>query len=244
MPTPLIISYPQAAGTPLSGGKCFFVSDITGASWIPWNVTYQPDFDGINRVYTTLTLALAQTVAGRGDYIELAPDYVTAPSASDVLTAETNGVTVLQFGKQLLQRFFAERALATIPQNTSYDIFTVTGKVRVREIIGQVTTAIQNADTQVSLFAKPTSTNLTSTGLCAAGSISNLVTDGTITITGTLSAKFTSTGNAAVIDQASAVIVHGGSIRFKSTTSAARTGAVKWRIEYEPITPGARVFSA
>jgi len=44
----------------------------------------------VTRVYSTITLALAATVADRGDTIVIAPDYTTAITDAELTTAGTN----------------------------------------------------------------------------------------------------------------------------------------------------------
>lgn len=238
-----IISYPLAKGMFPTGGKVFFVSDVTGALWNNWNLQYTPDPDGVARVYSTVTLALAATVAGRGDCVELAPDFTTALTAAEILLAETNGVVVLQNGKNIFNRWFAERLTAATPQTTSHALFTVTGKIRLLNLTGVVTTFVQDQAQNLSVLVKDTSSlALGCTSIAAVTSVRNLQTTVFLTMTGTLSAAMLSSKLAGLF-QAASVIINGSSqIMLKS--SASSTGKLKWRVDYEPLEPGARVFPA
>lgn len=243
MPTPLIISYTEAAGTPQTGGKVFWVSDASGVNWNAWNIQYVPDFDGISRLYTNVTDALAQTVAGRGDYIKLAADFTTALTSTEANLAELNGVTVIQDGKNIVGQWFADRATANLPQTSSYALFTVTGKVKLIGIQGTVTTITQNqACTGTLSVFDTTSQALGTTNLAAATSIRNNVTNTIWSITGTFANSIQTNTLAAVYQAAPTLIAGGTQLRFH--TSASNTGKAKWRVQYEPVSPGARIIAA
>lgn len=244
MPTPQIISYTQASASPKTGGKVFWVSATSGALWNDWNINYPPDPDGINRVHTSITLALAATVAGRGDFIELAPDFTTAATTAEIALAELNGVTIMQDGKNYqLGPWFAERATAALPAGTSTSLFTVTGRVKLIDIQGLVTTKIQDQACTAQLSVLDTSpTALGSTAICAATSIRNNTTRTLYSITGTFANSLVTSINAAVFQAAPTTLV--GPSLIKLQTSATNTGSVKWRVDYVPLEAGARVFAA
>ena len=97
--------------------------------------TFPIDPDGVVRVHNTVTAALAQCVTGRGDYIFLAPDFTTALTAAELLSAETKGVAILPTGKYQDGLYFENRAETITPATTQAALFTVTGKVKIISII-------------------------------------------------------------------------------------------------------------
>lgn len=231
---------------PLTTGKTFFVSDTTGAYWNELNLAYTPDVDGVARVYTSITLALAQCTAGRGDYIGMATDFTTALTAAEILSAETKGVTVVPLGRNLDGTYFCERLTATLPQAANSAIFTVNGKVLLRSIRGTVTTGIQNQACTAQLNHQQSEgytslTNIASTALCAASSIASDAIGTVYSITGTFANALVTSASAGLY-QAASVMLRPGSIKLQ--TSASNTGSVKWRVDYEPLEPGAQVVSA
>jgi hypothetical protein len=87
-----------SALTPMTTGKTFYVTSAigTGKSAQILADIFPIDPDGTQRVFSTITLALAATTAGRGDVIVIANDYTTAPTDAELTTAGTNGVTFVQ----------------------------------------------------------------------------------------------------------------------------------------------------
>lgn len=236
-----------AKGTPVrTQGKTFYVSDTTGAMWNDLLLRFPPDSDGLTLVYSDVTSAVASCVSGNGDVVALAPDFTTAFTATEVTSCKTKGVSVVQLGKNIAGVWFAERATANLPQNANSAIFTITGKVKILNLIGEVTTAIQNQAINATLSAQSTdgnisATNLISVALCAATSIASDAIGTIYTITGTLANNLQSF-NAGGVAQAAPIIVRSGTIKVQ--TNASNTGQVKWRVDYVPVEPGARIFAA
>lgn len=81
-------------------GRIFFVAkaSITNAAEIAasYGSIFYPD--GTPALYTTLTLALAQCVASRGDTIIIAPGHTEAISTASALTISKAGVTIVGLG--------------------------------------------------------------------------------------------------------------------------------------------------
>jgi len=240
MPTRNIISYNNAKGTPFSLGKVFFVSATSGALWNTLNLNYTPDEDGINRVYTNYTDAIAACTASNGDIIVTAPDFTTAPTSTEITNAETKGVVIITGSGTIDNKFITYKATANLPQTQSANIFTTTGRVKVLSILGTVTTRVQDQACNASLHAWDSVFG--TTDLCAVASIRNELTDTMLSITGTFANALVTSGAAAVFQAAPFVLNAGSSIRLK--TSASNTGQVKWRVEWIPLEAGAQVVSA
>lgn len=221
-------------------GKVFVVSDNTDVNFNYIDELFQADPEGITRRYSSVTAALAATVAGRGDIIILSPAYTTALTAADLLAAETNGVTIVTGGKTVNGNNVEHRALATLPQTAQSALFTVTGRIKLIAIIGEVTTAIQNQANNTKLVSNPTVG--ADVDLCAVTSIANAAVGTQLSITGTLANGLVVTPSGALVFQAAPLLIMPGTIDL--SCAASNTGAVKWKILYQPIDPGARVFAA
>lgn len=131
----------------------------------------------------------------------------------------------------------AETSRGALPASTSDVIFSVTGKVKVLSIRGEVTTAIQDQACNLTLRATDDTND---TNLCAATSIRNNGVGVLWNITGTFTDAMATTIVAGLY-QATPTVVDGGDIEI--VTSATNTGNVKWEIDYKPLEPGARVTS-
>jgi hypothetical protein len=221
-------------------GKIFFVMASTDPNYSSLSSTFTPDPDGTIRVHTTWASAIALTVAGRGDKILVSRNFTTAPTLAQLATMNTNGVVAEQMGGKEGQNYVTHRASATLPATTATPYFTVTGKVRIISIIGEVTTVVQAQANAIKLIANPTVG--ADVDLCATVE-SNAATVGSLfTITGTLANAMIKTVSAAVPQQATPVIVTAGSIDL--STAATNTGATKWSVVWEPIDQGAMVLPA
>lgn len=226
---------------PFTTGSAFVVVGSASANKPLIDAVFQPDVTGVRRVHTTLTGALAACVSGRGDTIILAPDFTTAPTAAELLSAETKGVSIIPAGVSQLQPgvFRAFRATAGLPASTSSAIFTVTGRIKLLAIRGEVTTIVQTQLCNTKLIGVPTVGS--SVDLCAVKDITAAAVGTQFSITGTLAnAMVQSVG--AFVEQAAPLVILPGTINL--STSATNTGAVKWHIDYQPIDPGATVVAA
>ena len=220
-------------------GKVFIVMASTDANYNTTTSIFPPDPDGVQRVHTTWALAIAQTVAGRGDKILVSKNFTTAPTLAQLATMNTNGVTAEQLGGRQGEHYVTTRASATLPASTATPYFSVTGKVKIYQIIGEVTTVVQSQANAIKLISNPTVG--ADVDLCATVE-SNAATVGSLlTITGTLANAMIKTVSGAVPAQASPVVVTAGTIDFSA--AATNTGATKWTVIWEPIDQGAMVIA-
>ncbi len=244
MPSRNPISYTNTNGTPFnSSSKAFFVSDATGATYNTLCLNYPPDPDGTPRVFTTVTSALAACVTGEGDFIVLSPDFTTALTVTELASAQSKGVMIIQGGQNVGSVWSAMRATANTPQTNTEALFTVTGKVKLVSLIGRVTTPTAATTNTAAIYVQDTSVaNLGCTTIAAVGHINSLVCSAFLSITGTFATVVQSSKMAAVY-QASPVVISGNS-QIKWITTGSTTGKIQWTARYEPLEPGARVIPA
>jgi len=131
------------------------------------------------------------------------------------------------------------RTTATLPATTQTPYFTVTGRVLVTQIVGEVTTIIQDQECSIDLWSNPTVG--ADVALCTATEIKTDAVGTLYTITGTLTDALIATTSGAVTSQANAILVTDGSIDLK--TSATNTGATKWTIHYVPLDSGSTIVT-
>ena len=230
----------QVAGTPFTSGKVLMVSTSDDENYDILTQLYKPDSDGTIRLFSTITLALAATVAGRGDVILLSKGFVTAPTLAELNTAATNGVVMEQAGGRLGEAFYTGRAAATLPATADTAYFTVTGKILLLDIVGEVTTVVETQANNTKLIANPTVG--ADVDLCAVLDTSADAVGTIYHITGTLANALVATTSGAGVAQAASLIVAAGSIDL--SCAATNTGATKWLVKYQPLEVGARVFVA
>ena len=83
------------ATIPSTTGKTFFVILSTSTNLPAMQDLFTFDTDGVQRVYTSLTTALAACVAGRGDVVVISSDLTTAPTDTELSSAGTKGVKII-----------------------------------------------------------------------------------------------------------------------------------------------------
>lgn len=230
----------QASNAPFTTGKIFAVADSTDTNFNNIDQLYRVDPTGLARRYSTITNALAACTTGNGDTIILSPLFTTALTAAELLSAETKGVAIVQAGKNVNGVYFEHRALATLPATAATPYFTVTGRVKLISIIGEVTTLVQTQACNAKLISNPTVG--ADVDLCAVLDITASAVGAQFSITGTLANAMVKTTSGAGVFQAAPLLIMPGTIDF--STSATNTGATKWRVEYVPVDAGARIFAA
>lgn len=227
---------------PFTTGKTFLVVGSASANKNIIDALFINDKAGIKRVHTSYTLALAQCVTGRGDTIIVAPDFSTAPTAAELLAAETKGVSIVPAGNSQIAPgvFRAYRATAALPQTAAGALFTITGRVKILQILGEVTTVIQTQLDNAKLVANPTVG--ADVDICAVKDITAAAVGTQLSITGTFATAMVQTASGALVYQAAPVLVAAGTLDLNC--SASNTGSVKWLIDYQPIDPGAVIVAA
>ena len=134
-----------------------------------------------------------------------------------------------------------ERAAAILPASTQTAYFTVTGRVLITQIVGEVTTDFDGTINSIKLIYNPTVG--ADVDICAALSVS-LDAKGTIsTIDGTVSNAMSENTSGAAEAQPNPFIVAAGTIDLDATATDT-TGATKWTIHYIPLDSGSTVVTA
>ena len=134
-----------------------------------------------------------------------------------------------------------ERDTATLPQTTQAAIFNIKGgRVAITQIVGEVTTAIQNQANNTKLVGNPTTG--TDVDICAVLSIANDEVGTLYGITGTNTDAMVGINAGALPGQAKSVILPIGSLDL--SCAASNTGSVKWTIFYVPVDDGAYLEAA
>lgn len=129
------------------------------------------------------------------------------------------------------------KATGTLPQSAAVAKFTVTGRVLIVDIIGEVTTAIGAGANNMKLIVNPTVG--ADVDLCAVLDIDGDAVGTMYHITGTLADALIATTSGAFESQSQVVEVSAGTIDI--SCSASKTGSVKWTLFYIPIDSGAKV---
>jgi hypothetical protein len=116
----------QVANAPFTTGRLFVVAASTDANFNDIDRLYQNQYDGVVTRHSTVTSALAACVADRGDVVVLSPDFTTAFTAAELLSAETKGVKVEVAGTPSSGIMTVERATGALAQTADLSLFTVT----------------------------------------------------------------------------------------------------------------------
>ncbi len=128
------------------------------------------------------------------------------------------------------------RSAANLPASTSGNLFSVSGRVILTTIIGQVTTAIQAQANAIKLEAYLTAATA-ATDLCATAESNGQGVGKLFGITGAV-------GTAGVfgygVPQTNELVINGpGFIRLNA--AATNTGQMSWTLTYIPLDAGAVV---
>ncbi len=146
----------------------------------------------------------------------------------------------LWLGRRLLgqttERATAVLTIATVP------IFTISGgRIKVTQIIGEITVGMQVLATNVSLSATPTVG--TARALCVATNISGYAIGDLLGIDGINTSALLPPASSGVVEaQTMGVIVQEGVINVIS--DAAPTGSIRWTLKWIPIDAAAAVVAA
>lgn len=141
----------------------------------------------------------------------------------------------IRFGQKV------DKAATTVPQNTTADLFTISGgRVLVLGVVGEVTTVVGGTSPTLKLTANPTTG--TDVDLCTATAISADEVGTLYAVDGVGNALEVGS-SGAVESTAKPIVVAAGAINM-STAAADATGAIKWSLLYVPLDDGASVAAA
>lgn len=132
-------------------------------------------------------------------------------------------------GPGRVRRRQVRKASATLPATTTQDLFTITGQIRAKSIVGLVTTVIQTQANNTKLIFHPTTGS--DVDLCAVLDITAKVVNSFFAITGTVADAMLN--GLAVKDQVTPLLLGPGTIRL--SCAATNTGATSWTLDYESV---------
>lgn len=231
----------MAKATPFNFGKVFVLVNASNANFNSLADQFPVDPDGTVRLVTTWAAAISGCVSGRGDVIVVDPTFTTAPTGAQLISLESSGISVYWGGQQNIDgELLTFRAAATLPQTAAGSLFTVTGKLVIYDIIGEITTVVQAQADASKLQSVPTVGS--TVDLCATGDLNAAAVGTNLSITGTLANGLVISAGGAFVRQAAALVVTAGII--KLNCAASNTGAAKWAARWKPLEPGAFLFAA
>ena len=134
-------------------------------------------------------------------------------------------------GNPSLPTIRVERLANTLPQTAQAALFTVTGRVKIIDIVGEVTTIIQAGANNAKLVANPTVG--ADVDLCAILDIDTDAVGTLYSISGTFANAMIETVSGAFETQAGAAILAAGTLDLNC--DASKTGEVKWTVTYQPL---------
>ena len=219
-------------------GRTFIVCGTTSPNYQALSEIFIPDNEGNIRIFNTFTAALAATTALCGDNIVIDPYFTTAPTLTELATAYTNNVQITYGNVNTDGSMSIFKATSTLPASAYGALFTVTGAVRLVDVVGEVTTAIQAQATTCKITATPTVGS--AVDLCSTLDLTGSTVGTLLNITGTLATAMVKNANGVMVAQATPIVVPAGTVGL--TTVATSTGSIRWMARYVPLYPGAFMF--
>ena len=161
--------------------------------------------------------------------------------AADAIT----GVKLaLSAGEKTTDGVVVTKTTAALPQTAAAAIFTVTGLVLVRRIVGYVTTVIGAVANATKLVGNSTGAGA-STDLCATVELNAAAVDSRLEITGTFAnAMVKIVDIPAAHTMATPLVIPPGTIDVNCAGSDGGTGRVRWSVTYVPLEAGAQIVAA
>uniref|UniRef100_A0A6M3XL26 Uncharacterized protein n=1 Tax=viral metagenome TaxID=1070528 RepID=A0A6M3XL26_9ZZZZ len=187
-------------------------------------------------------IATTSFVAGAIDATALGADAITnAKIADGALAAEQ---FALSAGEKTTDGIVVTRATAALPQTAAAAIFTVTGLVLVKRIVGYVSTVIGSVANATKLVGNSTGAGA-STDLCATVELNAAAVDSRLEITGTfINAMVKTVDIPAALTQAANLVIPPGTIDLNCAGSDGGTGRIRWSVTYVPLETGAQIVAA
>lgn len=167
--------------TAQTSGKTFLVASATQPNISTLLDLFAPDTDGVQRVFTSITSALAACTASQGDTIYVAPGYTETVTSAGGLAVSTAGVSIIGLGTGSLRPTITFTTAVTASFNISAANTYIENFLFVCGIDNQ--TAMVNVTGAGVSFIKCEFTTNTATlgaalGILTAATASNLVVDG------------------------------------------------------------------
>jgi hypothetical protein len=154
-------------------------------------------------------------------------------------------MAVLRATKPGPEAVIVERASSTLPQSTQTAYFTVSGRVLVTALVGEVTVVIQSQATTLQWVANPTvgaDVTITSTGLDANAHAVGQLYGVTGTFASAIDTRATAGLQPGEMMTAPGMVIADGTLDLKTVASS--TGETKWTLHYIPLDAGSTVVAA
>lgn len=176
------------------------------------------------------------------DGVKVGADAIAAAQIADNAFATEHFAA--SAGEKTTDGIVITRATAALPQTAAAAIFTVTGLVLLKRIVGYVTVQVGAVANATKLKANSTGAGAT-TDLCATLDINGDVVDTRYEITGTFANPMTDTVDIPKAKgQALDLVIPPGTIDIDCAGSDGGTGRVRWSATYVPLEAGASVVAA
>lgn len=172
----------------------------------------------------------------------IAADAITNAKIADAALAAEQ--FALSAGEKTTDGVVVTKAAAALPQTTSAAIFTVTGNVVLKRIVGNITVAVGAVPNATKLKVNSTGVGAT-TDICGTLDINNKVADTRLEITGTFANAMVATVDVPLaLVQAANIVIPPGTIEVDCAGSDGGGGRVKWSATYVPLEAGAQIVAA
>jgi hypothetical protein len=142
---------------------------------------------------------------------------------------------------KILSTQVVERSSAILPASTETPYFTITGRITITKIVGEVTVVFDGTANSIKLISNPTVG--ADVDLCTALVVTTDAKGTMYNITGTLSDAMIATTSGAMKSQSDGIDVAAGTIDLDATATDT-TGSTKWVLHYIPLDPGSKVVTA
>lgn len=134
-----------------------------------------------------------------------------------------------------------ERVGAVLPATTATAYFTVIGKVKILDIVGEVSVVFDGTANSIKLIANPTVG--ADVDLCAATVVTTDAAGTMYHVTGTFANALLADTSGAFEAQANPIVLASGTIDLDATATDT-TGSTKWTIQYIPLDSGSSIVVA
>lgn len=220
-------------GMPFTTGKMFIVKANTDADFGEVANEFPPDDSGVVRVYTTLALAAAATVANRNDLVVCPKSLVTAAglnalAATSILQVLGEGLD--ESGTIIIKKTLTSSAISTVVQALSSSAF---GDLYVENVIVKTDATGLAGGTDLAIL----STNVKGLAVIFEETIANLGASKTVDIT------------TASVTKQKTVLESGQILQYKNTATGAGmvggtgAGTADVFVVLRRVTPGAFVVN-
>ncbi len=188
------------------------------------------------------TITAAKIAASAIGASEIANNAITVDKIAN--NALTSAKFALSAGEKTTDGVIVTRAAANLPQTAAAPLFTVTGLVLLKRIVGYVTVEVGAVGNETKLVVSPDGAGA-DTDICDVLDITGHVVDSRYEITGTFANPMVRTIDLPqALQQAVDIVIPPGTIDLDCAGSDGNAGEVRWSVTYVPLEAGAQVVAA